>query len=128
MKEKLKAMAEKVGGSAGVSLMAAYNLMLTVSATTAEAQTSDLVTKIKAMAGQIYSFIVGISTVTAAIVVAYCLLTMLLNKDERKVASSMEWLKRAIVCWIAIFLVSSIFNWLMSSMNLSSGTTLNIPG
>ena len=89
---------------------------------------TDLVTKVKNIASKAYGLIVGVSSFVAAFFVAVCLFNMMLSKDEKKVNSSMDWLKRIIVCWVCIFLVSALFNWLISNLGLSSGTTLQING
>ncbi len=89
---------------------------------------TDLVTKVKNIASKAYGLIVGVSSFVAAFFVAVCLFYMMLSKDEKKVNSSMDWLKRIIVCWVCIFLVSALFNWLISNLGLSSGTTLQING
>lgn len=89
---------------------------------------TDLVTKIKNISGKAYSLIVGVSSFVAAFFVAVCLFNMMLSKDEKKVNSSMDWLKRIIVCWVCIFLVSALFNWLISNLGLDTGATLQING
>ena len=89
---------------------------------------TDLVAKVKNIASKAYGLIVGVSSFVAAVFVAVCLFNMMLSKDEKKVNSSMDWLKRIIVCWVCIFLVSALFNWLISNLGLSSGTTLQING
>ena len=89
---------------------------------------TDLVTKVKNIASKAYGLIVGVSSFVAAFFVAVCLFNMMLSKEEKKVNSSMDWLKRIIVCWVCIFLVSALFNWLISNLGLSSGTTLQING
>ena len=89
---------------------------------------TDLVAKVKNISSKAYGLIVGVSSFVAAVFVAVCLFNMMLSKDEKKVNSSMDWLKRIIVCWVCIFLVSALFNWLISNLGLSSGTTLQING
>lgn len=98
--------------------------MLSVTAYASETELKNTVT---ALAKQIYSLIVGVSTVTAAVVIAWCLFTMLLPKEERKVSAAMDWLKRALVCWVCIFLVATIMNWIIGASNglISQNATLD---
>ena len=108
------------------AMLATSTLLMTVYAD--DEVGSDLVAKVKNIASKAYGLIVGVSSFVAALFVAVCLFNMMLSKDEKKVNSSMDWLKRIIVCWVCIFLVSALFNWLISNLGLSSGTTLQING
>ena len=85
----------------------------------------DLEPRIENMANEIYGLIVRLSTVIAGVVIAWCLLSMLFSKDERKVANSMDWLKRAAVCWVCIFLVSTILRWMATNLQLNESVGLD---
>lgn len=85
----------------------------------------DLEPRIENMANEIYGLIVRLSTVIAGVVIAWCLLSMLFSKDERKVANSMDWLKRAVVCWVCIFLVSTILRWMATNLQLNESVGLD---
>lgn len=110
---------------AAVCLMMMSNLM--VSTALAAGEEAELKNAVATIGNSLYGLILGVSSVTAGVVIAWCLFTMLLSKDEHKVSSAMDWLKRAIICWVGIFLVATFMKWIVSATNglMSESNTLD---
>lgn len=90
----------------------------------AYAAESDLTGKINNMGNSIYKLIVSISSVTAGTVAAVCLFLMFFSKNSNTVEESTRWLKRVAVCWVAIFLMSTILKFFTGNLGLDSNASL----
>lgn len=56
----------------------------------------------------VYTDIPGIATMAAVVCAAVCLFLMYFSKNGRTVDESRAWLKRIVVCWIALMLLGAI--------------------
>ena len=90
----------------------------------AYAADGDLASKINNMGNSIYKLIVSISTVTAGAVAALCLFLMFFSKNSNTVEESTRWLKRVAVCWVAIFLMSTILRFFTGNLGLDGNASL----
>lgn len=50
----------------------------------------------------------GVISIIAIILIFICLLMRMISKDERKVASATDWMKRIIITWIIILFLGNI--------------------
>ena len=84
----------------------------------------DIFTRVSNLMGTLYTAIAGIASVTAGCVAAVCLYLMFFSKNQQTVDSSIQWLKRIIVCWLAIMLMSTIIYFVVNNMNISDSQSL----
>ena len=85
---------------------------------------TDIFTRVSNMMGTIYSAIAGISSVTAGCVAAVCLYLMFFSKNQQTVDSSIQWLKRILICWLAIMLMSTIIYFIVKNMGIGDSQSL----
>ena len=62
----------------------------------------------------VYMDILGIATMAAVVCATVCLFLMYFSKNGRTVDESRAWLKRIIVCWIALMLMGAIATYFQS--------------
>ncbi|SDB27570.1 hypothetical protein [Eubacterium oxidoreducens] len=85
----------------------------------------DLEETVSTISDNIQSFIRGISTASAGVAAAICIFLIFFSKNERTVDSSISWLKRIIVAYVAILALSIIIGWISGSM--LDGTGIDVP-
>ncbi|EOS40258.1 hypothetical protein C808_01229 [Lachnospiraceae bacterium M18-1] len=62
----------------------------------------------------VYKDVAGIATVAAVVCSAVCLFLMNFSKSGRTVDESRSWLKRIIVCWVALMTLGAIVTYFES--------------
>lgn len=73
----------------------------------------------------IYTVIVSITIPTAIVLCAICFLTMKTNKDQKAVDAARTWLKRIIICAVAILIIGFLATQLatyLKGANIGAGT------
>lgn len=55
-----------------------------------------------------YNAAVGIISVIAIVLIAICLILRMISKDQRKVDSATEWMKRIIITWVVFLFLGNI--------------------
>lgn len=86
---------------------------------------TDIFAKFQTIMQTIYGKICGIASVTAGCVAAVCLFLMFFSKRQQTVDESIQWLKRIVVCYVAIMLIAAILRFLVSGLDLNtSGDSL----
>ena len=68
--------------------------------------------KITKAAEDVINFIQGVASVVAAAVIAVALFVMNFSKSGKSVDESRAWIKRTIVCYAGIMLVTLIMEWI----------------
>lgn len=76
--------------------------------TAAAATTGGLFEQAETAMHTVYTDILGIATMAAVVCAAVCLFLMYFSKNGRTVDESRAWLKRIVVCWIALMLLGAI--------------------
>lgn len=90
----------------------------------ANAANGDIFEKANSLMKTVYRSIAGISSVTAGCVAAVCLYLMFFSKNQRTVDESVQWLKRIIICWLAIMLMSTIIYFITNTLGIGTTATL----
>lgn len=72
------------------------------------AGSGDLFGQAKSAMHSVYMDILGIATMAAVVCAAVCLFLMYFSKSGRTVDESRAWLKRIVVCWIALMMLGAI--------------------
>lgn len=91
----------------------------------ANAANGDIFEKANSLMKTVYRSIAGISSVTAGCVAAVCLYLMFFSKNQRTVDESVQWLKRIIICWLAIMLMSTIIYFITNTLGIGTTATLD---
>lgn len=91
----------------------------------ANAANGDIFEKANSLMKTVYRSIAGISSVTAGCVAAVCLYLMFFSKNQRTVDESVQWLKRIIICWLAIMLMSTIIYFITNTLEIGTTATLD---
>ena len=91
----------------------------------AHAANGDIFEKANSLMKTVYKSIAGISSVTAGCVAAVCLYLMFFSKNQRTVDESVQWLKRIIICWLAIMLMSTIIYFITNTLGIGTTATLD---
>lgn len=123
-KEKMHNLIERHEGAiikVQTSLMIMQLMIMNASATGGQ----DIFERGKNLMKTLYTSIAGISSVTAGCVAAVCLYLMFFSKSQRTVDESMQWLKRIVICWLAIMLMSSIIYFVTTKLGIGTTATLN---
>ena len=115
-KKRIKAAAIRLEGVMLLGSMAVVQMHAT--------EGSDIFTKAKGMMNTLYKSIAGISSVTAGCVAGICLYLMFFSKNRNTVEESIAWLKRIVVCWIAIMLMASIIYFVTTNLGIGDNASL----
>ena len=62
----------------------------------------------------VYTDILGIATMAVVVCATVCLFLMYFSKNGRTVDESRAWLKRIVVCWLALMLMGAIATYFQS--------------
>lgn len=84
----------------------------------------DIFSKVGDMFKDVYVEIVGISSAAAGVCAAVCLFLMFFSKSPKTVEESTSWLKRIVVCWIALMSISAIIFFLQNNLGISASPEL----
>lgn len=68
----------------------------------------DIAKTISKLFQDFYNAAKGIISVIAIVLVAICLILRMISKDQRKVDSATEWLKRIIITWVVFMFLGNI--------------------
>lgn len=86
----------------------------------------DIFSRIGAMAQDVYTQIVSISTVVAVVCASIALVIRLVSKNQRAVEEATSWLKRIVICWVLLNSMAFIVQYAgnLSGTNYNSGFQL----
>lgn len=126
---KLTSAKEKVGAFVGkckgkLIVAQASVCMTQLMMVNASAAPVDIFSRASELMKTLYSAIAGISSVTAGCVAAVCLYLMFFSKNQQTVESSIQWLKRIVICWLAIMLMSTIIYFITNNLGIGDTATL----
>lgn len=71
---------------------------------------------------QVYTDVAGLATVGAVVCAAVCLFLMNFSKSGKTVDESRAWLKRIIICWVALMTMGAIVTYMEKLIPQSSFT------
>lgn len=122
LKNGLKAVGRKAesqiprmaGGAYAIGMMTAL-MCQTVYAT-------DVFGVAKSAMQQVYTDVAGLATVGAVVCAAVCLFMMNFSKSGKTVDESRAWLKRIIICWVALMTMGAIVTYMEKLIPQSSFT------
>ncbi len=117
-RQKLNVILYRLPGIVGSTYIAGVVTTLMVQ----NAYASDIFTVAKTAMQKVYTDIAGIATVGAVVCAAVCLFLMNFSKTGKTIDESRAWLKRIIVCWIAIMTLGAIVTYMEALIPASSFT------
>lgn len=82
----------------------------------------DIFTVAKKAMQKVYTDVAGLATVGAVVCAAVCLFLMNFSKSGKTVDESRAWLKRIIVCWIALMTLGAIVTYMEALIPKSTFT------
>lgn len=92
------------GGAYAVGIMAALMCQT--------AYAADIFGVAKKAMQQVYTDVAGLATVGAVVCAAVCLFLMNFSKSGKTVDESRAWLKRIIICWVALMTMGAIVTYM----------------
>jgi K+-transporting ATPase A subunit len=99
-----------------VTAIAIPGLMISNTVTTAYAKKDgakySITTKFTDLFNDIRGDLVIFSSAAAGVCVVICLLTLLFTKNERATQTAWDWLKRIIICYVAIMSITAIMSFI----------------
>lgn len=71
----------------------------------------------------IYSEIITVSTILACVFIAICLLMRMVSKNPRAVEEATSWIKRIVITWLCLMLLSLFVNYGLDIVKESGANT-----
>lgn len=75
----------------------------------ATATINTLITKAGEIFKQIYTGLLGIVSIIAAAIIAWCFVVKMISKNPRSVDEANQWMKRVAIAWMCFMLISVAF-------------------
>lgn len=125
MREKIQGLKERYASALAMARYCTVMVPMLLIEAGATANNADLSSRVKTIFNEIYKWIAGITSVSAGCVAAICLFLLFFSKNQQTVEQSISWLKRIVVCWAAIMLMSTIIKFITNNLGLDgSNVTL----
>lgn len=68
-----------------------------------------LITKVGDIFKDIYAGLLGVVSIIAAAIIAWCFVVKMLSKNPRSIDEATQWMKRVAICWLCFMLISIAF-------------------
>ena len=122
LKNSLKAVGRKAESQIPRMAGGAYAVGIMAALTCQTAYAADIFGVAKKAMQQVYTDVAGLATVGAVVCAAVCLFLMNFSKSGKTVDESRAWLKRIIVCWVALMTMGAIVTYMEKLIPQSSFT------
>ena len=122
VKNSLEAVGRKAGSQIPRMAGGAYAVGIMAALTCQTAYAADIFGVAKKAMQQVYTDVAGLATVGAVVCAAVCLFLMNFSKSGKTVDESRAWLKRIIICWVALMTMGAIVTYMEKLIPQSSFT------
>mgnify|MGYP001028721613 FL=1 len=122
VKNSLEAVGRKAGSQIPRMAGGAYAVGIMAALMCQTAYAADIFGVAKKAMQQVYTDVAGLATVGAVVCAAVCLFLMNFSKSGKTVDESRAWLKRIIICWVALMTMGAIVTYMEKLIPQSSFT------
>lgn len=112
VKNSLEAVGRKAGSQIPRMAGGAYVVGIMAALMCQTAYAADIFGVAKKAMQQVYTDVAGLATVGAVVCAAVCLFLMNFSKSGKTVDESRAWLKRIIICWVALMTMGAIVTYM----------------
>jgi NADH:ubiquinone oxidoreductase subunit 5 (subunit L)/multisubunit Na+/H+ antiporter MnhA subunit len=106
-----------------VAVFVGFVIANPVLASAATATLSNIQSTLIDTLSSVYTIFLGIVTVIAVVIVAWCFLVKMFSKNPRSIEEANQWMKRVMICWICFMLINLIVSFGMDIVGSSNANT-----
>lgn len=83
----------------------------------------DLLSTVKNVLVEVYAGLLGIVTVLAVVICAWCFIVKMFSKNQRSIEEANQWIKRVCIAWLCFMLLSVIVGFGIGVIGTANANT-----